>query len=184
MQHFCVGFLELATIAKGVQVTDALLKKALVKIILAKPVSSGKYLVCFRGEVEDVKSSLAAGKEVSGPTLLDSFLLPAIHAEIIPAMLNQIRVDGLEAIGIIETVTCAACIVAADVALKTSQVRLIKLQLAQGIGGKAYFIINGEVGEIVTATSAAMRYLQKQNIAVVDNVVIHQAAPELLAIFQ
>lgn len=184
MQQLCVGFLELATIAKGMQVCDALLKKAVVKTILTTPVSSGKYLVCFHGEVEDVKSSLTTGKEVGGPALLDFFFLPAIHHELVPALYQTpIKVDTLHALAIVETVTCAAAVVAADVALKTSQVRLIRLQLGKGIGGKAYFVLDGEVGEINAAMSASMRQLQKQGAAVVDSVVIHQATPELLALF-
>ena len=55
MKHACVGFLELGAIARGIQTADALLKKAIVDIVFAQPVSSGKYLIGFTGEVEEVR---------------------------------------------------------------------------------------------------------------------------------
>lgn len=181
----CVGFLELGTIAKGIQVTDALLKKASVKMLFAYPVSSGKYLTCFYGTVDDVKSSVAIGKETAGAALLDSFLLPAIHPGIVPAIQEKSRLSPtmLQGLGILETVTCAACVVAADIALKTSKVRLLKIQLAKGIGGKAYFILEGEVGALQAAMSAGLRLLQKQGAGVIDHVIIPQATQELLTLF-
>jgi microcompartment protein CcmL/EutN len=182
MKYSCVGFLELSTIAKGIQVVDALLKKATVHLIFAYPVSSGKYLVSFEGEVEEVRSALAAGQEVAEVALLDSFLLPNIHPQIIPALQKRVVVDSLEAIGILETVTCATCVVASDAALKTSKVRLIKIQLARGIGGKAYFIIEGEVGEVEAAIVAAIRAIQKKGI--IEKVVIPHATPKLLQLFE
>jgi microcompartment protein CcmL/EutN len=182
--YLCVGFLELCTITRGIEVTDALLKKAVVKILFAYPVSSGKYLLCFSGEVEDVKSALSRGKEVGGPATLDSFMLPALHPAIIPATQGKVTVDSLQSLGILETVTCASCIQAVDVALKTSKVRLIKIQLARGIGGKAYFVIEGEVGEVNAAMSAAMRQMHKDGSGVIDHVVIPQATPELLTVFE
>ena len=183
-QYTCVGFLELGTIAHGIQVTDGLLKKATIKILFAHPVSSGKYLICYYGEVEDVKSALAAGREIGGPAVLDTFVLTAIHPQIIPAVMGTVQAEHLGALGILETVTCASCIVAADTALKMSKIRLVKIQLARGIGGKAYFVIEGDVAEVNVAMAAAVRQLQKQGAGIIDQVVIPQAAPELLSVFQ
>ena len=182
MKDACVGFLELSTIASGIQSADALLKKAIVAIVFAHPVSSGKYLIAFSGEVENVRSSLAAGSEMAASALIDSFLIPQIHPAIIPTYQQAGASTGqLEALGILETLTCARCIVAADAALKTSKVRLVKIELARGIGGKAYFVIDGEIGEIEAAMAAAIRAITQQGI--IEHIIIPQAAPELLRLF-
>ncbi|NUM34393.1 MAG: BMC domain-containing protein [Candidatus Brocadiae bacterium] len=182
MNHPCVGFLELNTIAKGILVVDALLKKATINVHFSYPVSSGKYIIAFGGEVEEVKSAFSVGKEIAGNALIDSFLLTNIHPQIFPCLKEKIESQEFEALGILETHTCASCIVALDCALKTSKVRAIKLELAKGIGGKAYFVIEGEVGEIESAMLSASRVISKQNI--IEKIVIPQAAHSLKKIFE
>jgi len=108
MKHSCVGFLELSTIARGIQVVDSLLKKASVEILFSYPASSGKYLIAFAGEVEDVKSAFARGKEIASSFLLDSFLLPNIHPEILERLQEKLFLEEMEAIGVLETSTCAS----------------------------------------------------------------------------
>lgn len=54
-----VGFLELNSIAKGVEAADAILKAAQVELTFAKPVCPGKYSILFTGEV-------AGGKGLAG----------------------------------------------------------------------------------------------------------------------
>lgn len=56
-----VGFLELNSIAKGVEAADGILKAAQVELTFAKPVCPGKYSILFTGEVAAVKASLDAG---------------------------------------------------------------------------------------------------------------------------
>ncbi len=178
MNPICVGFLELNAIAKGIQVLDALVKKAIVKILFAHTVSSGKYLIGFTGEVEDVRSASFIGREIADKCLLDSFILPNIHPEIIPALSKEISTNQLESLGILELATCATAIVAADAALKTSKVKLLKIQLAKGIGGKAYFVIEGEIADVEAAITAGCRTIQHKGI--IERIVIPQARPEVL----
>ena len=182
MKHPCVGFLELNTIAKGIQVVDALLKKATIEIHFSYPVSTGKYIIAFGGEVEDVKSAFSVGKEIACAALLDSFLLPNIHPQIFSCLKEKVTSQELESLGILETLTCASCIVALDCALKTSKVKVIKIELAKGIGGKAYFVLEGEVGEIESAMLSAARAIPKQNI--IEKIIISQAASSLWKIFE
>lgn len=181
MKYECIGFLELATIAKGIEVTDALFKKATVNLIFAYPVSPGKYLTCFGGEVEEVRSSLRTGKEIAKGSLIGSFTIPNLHEDISLAFNKKIEIKDIEALGIFETVTCANCILAADAALKTSKVQLIKLHLGKGIGGKGCFVITGEVEDVESSMLAAVRVIKKQGI--VEKIVIPNASTELSAIF-
>ena len=54
-----IGFLELNSIAKGVEAADAMLKAAEVRLITARPSCPGKYHVLVTGEV-------AAGEIIRG----------------------------------------------------------------------------------------------------------------------
>jgi len=63
------------------------------------------------------------------------------------------------ALGIVETATVAATILAADAAAKAAAVRLIEMQLARGIGGKAYFIVTGALDEVEAAVEAGVGVL-------------------------
>ena len=51
---------------------------------------------------------------------------------------HGIQVDSVT---IVETFSIAAAVQLADMALKRNEVQLMDLRLAQGIGGKAYFIL-------------------------------------------
>lgn len=199
MKNACVGFLELSSIAKGIQILDLLIKKATIHIIFAEPVSSGKYLIAFDGEVEDVRSSALAGCELAGPNLIAWFILPNIHPDILPTLIKSTTIQQCEALGILEMTTCSATIVAVDSALKTSKVQLLKIQLAKGIGGKAYFVIEGEVADVEVALSAGLRAIRTPNIqeklsaevlvsdlhlshqqGVIEKIIIPQANPQIL----
>ena len=61
-----IGFLELNSIAKGVEAADLILKTAEVDLIFAKAGCPGKYYILFTGEVAAVKASLDAGVAIGG----------------------------------------------------------------------------------------------------------------------
>ena len=65
-----IGFLELSSIAKGVEAADAILKAAESDLIYSKATCPGKYTILFKGDVAAVKSSLDAGLAIGGPTHL------------------------------------------------------------------------------------------------------------------
>lgn len=183
MNKPCVGFIEFSSIAKGIQSVDALLKKAEVRILIAQTISSGKYLAMFDGEVESVKSSLAEGLRIGAYSVIDSFVLPNIHPSIIEMLKSQPNMHSLNAIGILETTACATCIEGVDCALKTASVELVKIHLAKGIAGNAYFVINGEVDDVETAMIAATRIAKRKN-TLVEQVVISQVTPEIMQAFR
>ena len=60
-----IGFLETSSIAKGIEATDAMMKKAAVDLLMTTIVPRGKYLVMVGGNVADVESSLRAGLETA-----------------------------------------------------------------------------------------------------------------------
>lgn len=178
MNKPCVGFLEFNSIIRGIKAADSMLKKATVRILMATTVSSGKYILMFDGEVDEVKSSFSAGKKHA----LDSFVIPNMEPAILQALNSEPVIDKLDAIGMIETSTCASCIESLDIALKTASVSLLKIHLAKGIAGKAYFVINGEMGDVEAAIFACSKLTIKKN-TLVEKIIIPRATTELLQAF-
>ena len=55
--------LETSSIARGIEATDAMMKRASVDLLLTTIVPRGKYLVLIGGDVADVEAALRAGRD-------------------------------------------------------------------------------------------------------------------------
>ncbi len=150
----CLALLEIDGIARGYVAADAVVKRAPVRILSAEPVTPGKYLLLFGGEVAEVAEALAAGEAIAGDRLLDKLYLPMVHPEV-PAALRGVRPLPQGALGIVETLGAAAALLAADASCKAARVVLGTLHLARGIGGKGYFTLGGEQHDVEAALEAA-----------------------------
>ena len=150
-----VGILETNSIAMGIDAADAMLKAAEVTLIDAHPVCPGKYIVVLRGEVGAIETAIGAGKKRAATTVVDTTIIPRVAEEVFKAMAGAVAVDFLEAIGVLESFSCACLIRAADAAVKEADVKLIEARLATGIGGKGFFIITGMVGPVTDAMNRA-----------------------------
>ena len=101
----CIGFIESSSIAAGIEATDAMMKMADVELLMTAIIPRGKYLIMIAGNVADVESSLRAGIQTTAGSLLDHFIIPNVHDELLPAIRGRVKVERMEAIGIIETKT-------------------------------------------------------------------------------
>lgn len=151
-----LGLLELESLARGVVVADALVKKAAVHIALAEPVSPGKYLLVFSGQVAEVDESFREGIAVAGKVLIDRLYLPFVAEGVVSALAGRYEhaSDG-DSIGLVETHTVASALLAADTALKRARVGLTQLHLAKGIGGKGWFMVAGAQPDVEAALEGA-----------------------------
>ncbi len=154
----CIGLLEFRSIARGVEATDAMLKIATVDLLLSRPISPGKYVSLVRGEVEDVRFCLQRGEETGGDDVVDRLLLPNPHPDVAAVVSGTAKVEIDRAIGIVETLSVAAAIVCGDVAAKRAAVRLVRMGLGVGIGGKGFVTLCGDEDEVQTAVEAAADY--------------------------
>jgi microcompartment protein CcmL/EutN len=158
-----LALIEVASIARGHRVADAMVKRAPVELLRCDPVSPGKFLVLIEGEVASVDEAYRAGLEVAGDRTLDKLFLPQAHEQLGGALRGEARsgeAASVDALGIIETTTVAATILAADAAAKGAVVRLIEMQLARGIGGKAYFTLTGALAEVEAAVEAGVGVIE------------------------
>jgi microcompartment protein CcmL/EutN len=164
--HNAIGLVELSSIAKGIEVTDAMLKSADVELLTAKTICPGKYIVMIGGEVAAVNQSVVAGEALAGHLLVDQFVLNNIHASVLPAISGVTQVEQVLALGIVETYSVAACIAAADSAVKAANVTLLRVHMAYGIGGKCYLVLNGEISSVKTAVQVAAQSAGEKGLLV------------------
>jgi microcompartment protein CcmL/EutN len=175
-----IGLLELSSVARGVEVADAVLKEARVELLFASPVQPGKYVLLFSGSVQDVRTATRQGVAVAQSDLVDQLTIPQLHEQVLPILARRGgRINGaLDAIGVIETTTVAAAIVACDAALKTASVDLLDLRIANGLGGKSFFTLTGEVSDVRAAVQSGARTASERGL-LAREVVIARPHPEL-----
>jgi microcompartment protein CcmL/EutN len=173
-----IALVETHSIASGIEAGDAMAKRADVDLLDARPICPGKYMVLIRGEVSQVRSALQSGVEVAAETLVDQLLLPRVHPDVFAALAMCAKPKEGEALGIIETVTAAVCIVAADSAAKAADVALLELRLADGLGGKSFVLIQGMVDEVEAAVGAGIGRIAKEGL-LVRKVIITRLHPDM-----
>ncbi len=175
-----IGLIELSSVASGFQACDAMLKAAGVELVLSRTICSGKYIALVRGEVAAVQSSVDAGARAAAASLIDTFVIPNVDESVFPAISGTVKVEKLEALGVIESFSVASLIEAADAAAKAARVRLIEVRLAMALGGKAFVTLTGEVAAATSAVEAGAEVLARKGL-LVNKCVIPQPRPELLA---
>ena len=174
-----IGFLELNSIAKGVEVADIVLKTAAVNLVFSKAGCPGKYYLLFTGEVAAVKASLDAGHTIGGSHVVDSCVIPRIHPQVIKAINMANLPEQLRAIGVMEFFSVTASVYGADAAIKAANVDIVEVRLGTGIGGKSFVILTGEVAAVAEAVKAGIHTPNAEGM-VVSSVVIPSPHPELL----
>ena len=115
-----IGILELTSIARGMELGDVMLKSANVQLLLCRTLCPGKFLLMLGGDVGAVQQAIAAGTARAGEMLVDSLVLANIHPSVLPAISGLNVVGQRQAAGIVETWSVAACISAADRAVKAA----------------------------------------------------------------
>ena len=161
MQEPAIGMFELSSVARGILVADAVVKKAEVRMISSHVVSSGKYLILFCGEVAEVDESYRAGVEAADSGMINKLFLPMIHPDIMQAILGEFQPPRYEAICVVESTSMVSTVKAADIAIKMAAVQVTELRLAQGLGGKGYFIMTGEHPDLEAAYHAARQHVEE-----------------------
>ncbi len=146
-----LALLELDSIAAGIDAGDAMAKRAAVDTLLAGTVHPGKYLVLVAGGVADVEESMAAGEDRGAGHIVDRVILRDVHPGVVAALAGARIGDDVEALGVVETVSVAATVEAADAGLKGARVDLLEMRLADGLGGKGYLLFGGALSEVEAA---------------------------------
>jgi microcompartment protein CcmL/EutN len=173
-----LALIEFNSIAIGIQAGDAMVKKAPIASIKTGSVQPGKYLVLITGGVAEVDESLRAGIEWGGDSVIDTVFLPQVHPAVVEAIGGGRATGSGAALGVIETTDVAATIQAADAGVKGAEVTLREIRLADGLGGKAFCLFQGEVQDVEAAVEIGVGSLPNPKV-LVGQVVIPQLHAEM-----
>ncbi|NLY30952.1 MAG: BMC domain-containing protein [Firmicutes bacterium] len=162
-----LGFLEVKGAADGVAAVDTAVKAALVEVLQTKVVCSGKFTVLLAGQTAAVEAAVAAAKKEVGASLYDSCVIGRVHHSLYWAIQDQFpegsgqrdkafpRVGN--SVGIVEALSIAVGLEAADAALKAAEVNLFELRLGYALGGRSYFAFTGTTGAVKAALDTAVQ---------------------------
>lgn len=175
-----IGFLELNSVAKGIEAADIVLKTAAVELLFARPGCPGKYCLLFSGEVAAVRASAEAGCAVGGSHVVDHCVIPRVHPQVIRAISMTSMPETMGAVGVMEFFSVTASVYGADAAVKAADVELVDVRLGTGIGGKSFVILTGEVAAVREAVDCGVHTPMAEGM-VVSSVVIPSPHRELLS---
>ena len=153
-----VGVIELKSIPKGVEATDAALKSAGVELVSAHPACPGKYEMILTGSISNVTAAVNHVLSRFEGYVIDSSVMGRIDEQVITALFGTQTTAKKGALGLIETFSAATSIKAADIAVKTARVEIFDLRVSRGMGGKGVVLLTGEVGDVTAAVEAGANY--------------------------
>ena len=152
-----IAILEFTTVSTGIQATDTMAKTANIDIVEAGAVCPGKYLIIIAGQLSAVSAAVDAAKLAHGQKFINGFILGNPHESILPAFYGSTNINGLQALGVVETFDASSAVMAADTAAKTAVVDLIEIRLAKGMCGKSFVTLTGEIAAVDAAIESAKK---------------------------
>ena len=168
MDFSVLGVLEFSSVAVGIRALDEMVKKAPIKIVDAKTVCPGKYIIVFSGDVASVEASFKQGKDAGNGFLVDELFLPMVHEDVAKAIGTVVKIDNWDAAGIIETYSVIGSIEAGDAAAKAGGVKITEIRLTMGLGGKSYVKMIGSLDAVEAAMKAGTEAVRKKGLLCMD----------------
>lgn len=172
-----VALWEFVSIVEGVNAADAIAKGSPIDVLYTGTTHPGKYVVLVAGDTASVEVATEIVEDLE-TDLIDSVFLPDIAPTVADAIVTSdpsAPTTG-DAVGLVETLTVASGVDAADAAVKAANVRLAALRMADGVDGKAYIVVEGAVGDVEAAVDAGVA---RAGDNVIASVVIAQLTDEL-----
>lgn len=176
--HKAIGMIEFKTVSAGITAADQMVKTADVELLEAQTVCPGKYIALISGDLSAVNAAVESAGKTRPEELIGSFVLGNPDASIFPAIYGTSQIDGVNALGILETYDAASIIVAADIAAKTAIVKLIELRIAKGMCGKSYLLMTGDVAACEAAIAKAKASVGEKGMFL-DSAVIAHPDPQI-----
>ena len=155
-----------------------MIKKAEIDVLESVPVCPGKYIVIAGGEEGAIEESYNKAEEIAEKWIIDRIFIPNLHKQIIPSIKAVEWNKEYRAIGVIETSNVASTIISADFAVKNSDVELIRIRLANGLGGKGYYVFTGTLEEVEAGINAGSDYPEKTG-AMINKIIIPNPTKEM-----
>ena len=177
-----LALMEVESIARGYVVMDMLAKRARVSVKWARPVTPGKFIILFAGNVANTEEAMVAAQEAAGSAIIGSMLLTNVHPDLLAAVGAVFSTRPLEAVAIVEFETVWSTLEGADRALKASEIGLLKMHLASGIGGKGYFLMVGSHADILAAADSIRDSFLRESLVALE--IIPNPQPDITGFFK
>lgn len=156
-----LGLLESRTLAEGVGLLDIMVKAAEIDIVRATSICSGRFMILVKGGEAAVGAALdAARKAHTKPPLI--YHITGVSSQVIAFLQGKKHPPAGSALGVIETRRAVSTIAAADKAVKQADVEIVKLNLGQGINGKGWLLLGGDVAAMREAVAVATEAIPKE----------------------
>ncbi len=167
-----LGVVEMLSIASGAEIADAMVKSADVELLRASPICGGRFLIYVSGGLKAVETAVEAAIS-SGRKIIGSFVISHVSPLLTAALKRSCPAERGEALGVVESRIVSAGLKAADAAVKKADVRILRFVAGQGIMGKSYFVLGGDVAAVREAVQDACDVLSDK---LVESVVIPSPA--------
>ena len=180
MSDPAIAVVEVDSIAVGILAGDAMVKASPLGSIYTGTVHPGRYVIVVSGDTASVEVAVDTGSSVAGDTLVDLVFLPDVHPLVVDAIISEADLADCrgDALGVVETMTIAAVIDAADAGVKAANVDVPAVRLADGLGGKGYVLFSGDLADVEAAVDAAVSRGQRAD-AELRHVIIAQLHDEI-----
>ena len=180
MSDPAIAVVEVDSIAVGILAGDAMVKASPLGSIYTGTVHPGRYVIVVSGDTASVEVAVDTGSSVAGDTLVDLVFLPDVHPLVVDAIISEADLADCrgDALGVVETMTIAAVIDAADAGVKAATVDVPAVRLADGLGGKGYVMFSGDLAEVEAAVDAAVSRGQRADTEL-RHVIIAQLHDEI-----
>ncbi len=156
-----LGLLESRTLAGGVELLDVMVKAADIEILRATTICSGRFMILAQGDESAVETALNAAKEKHAkPPLI--YHITGVSTQVLSFLQGKKAAPSGSALGVIETRRAISTITAADIAVKQANVEILRLNLGQGINGKGWLLLGGDVAAMEESVAAATEGVQKE----------------------
>ena len=157
-----IGIVELASIYKGFEVQDLILKHTRVEKILARTICSGKYLIIVRGDLADVEECLEMAKKTGDFAIISALYIPHIEDKVFSAIsgCTTLDIQQVDAMVLLETFSVAAVIKAVDLAVKEADIDVPRIHVAMAVGGKGFAVLTGDAEALKSAIEPALDFLK------------------------
>ncbi|MDO5536125.1 MAG: BMC domain-containing protein [Desulfovibrionaceae bacterium] len=153
-----LGVVESRGIAAGAELADGMVKAGQVELIRAGTICSGRFLIFVSGDRAAVEAAVSSASE-SGRPLAGSFVISHISPLVMAALKRAPAQILGTAVAVVECRNVSSGVVAADRAVKRSDVQIARFVAGQGINGKSYFVLTGDVAAVREASDAARESL-------------------------
>jgi microcompartment protein CcmL/EutN len=173
-----IGVLELSSIAAGLVALDLMAKAAPVEIVTTLTVCPGRLVIVVTGDEASVELALQAGKREQAVYLVDELYITNLDPRVLPAIRGEGETGEWDALGVIESLSVAAGIRAADIAAKAAAVRLVEVRLAGGMGGKSTVKVLGSLQDVEASVAAAAGWVREKGL-LCNSVVLPRPHPDI-----